>query len=105
MAAYANTKLRLDVLGHDPLGGAEKVDSFWFMVGDLVETECKRSAFVVDTVPEAQLVRVNAPDAVVLLVQPPSDSGTEYLNSLFEFRSANCGAYAYTQQNLHTMVT
>ena len=40
MAAYANTKLRLDILGHDPLGGADKVDSFSFMVGDLVESEC-----------------------------------------------------------------
>ena len=68
MAQYVNTKLRLDIIGKHKDGGAEKVDSFSFFVNDLVETECKRSYFNLDTVPETQLVRINAPEPVTFII-------------------------------------
>ena len=96
MYDYANAWVRLDIVAKDPLEGDDKVNSFSFYVGDLVVTECKKSVFEIDTVPETQLVQFNAPDPVVFLMPAPSDSSTEYLSTLKEFRSSNCGAYKYT---------
>ena len=105
MLKYMNSYASIDIIAIDPLGGDAKVDSFMLYIGDLVQTECQKSIFELLSVTDAQLVKVNAPEAVTFVLQPPTDSGTEYLHSLREFRSFNCGDYSYTQENLHTMVT
>lgn len=67
-------------------------------------TECRKSEFVVDIVPETPVIQLYDPEAVIMLLEPPTDTATEYLKTLPEFRDSGCGEYRYTQTTLHTMV-
>lgn len=70
----------------------------------MVRTECRKSEFIVDAVPETPTIQLYATEAVIMLLEPPTDTATEYLKTLPEFRDSSCGKYRYRQTTLHTMV-
>ena len=104
MYNYRNTLVEVVILAIDS-SGRQTQDIFKIQVGDLVQTECKKSVLSINSNVEKQYVEFDDIKAVYFELPQISQSAVTYFKTLPEFSQEDCGPFFYQQKNLQDFVS